>query len=134
MGALGLVAQQPLFQLSDGGAEGGAELDQEIDVVEVLTAAEAVGEVVLGVDGGFHLAAVGAEEAEIALAPFGRRGLVAQRGHRDWHGQIVADSTQQVRGNHGVLEEKEQRTPHAFIYEVERGRVHVGWAKSMGLG
>lgn len=49
LGFLGLVTQQPLFQERDGGAEVVAEPHQEVDVVEVLTAAEAVGEIVLGV-------------------------------------------------------------------------------------
>ena len=93
-GFLGLVTVQPVFQPGDGGAEVVAELEQEVDVVEVLTAAEAMGQVVLGVDGGFHLAAVRAEKSEVALGEFGRRGLVVEGGDRDLHGQVVADSTQ----------------------------------------
>ena len=93
-GLLGLVTQQPVFQERDGGGEGVTELNQEVDVVEVLAAAEAVGEVVLGVDGGLHLAAVRAEEAEVALDVLGRRGFVAEGGEGDRHGQVVTDSTQ----------------------------------------
>lgn len=83
IGFLGLVTEQPVFQQGDCGVEGVAESDQEVDVIKVLTAAEAVGKVVLGVDGGLHLAAVRAEEAEVALTEFGWRGLVAEGGDCD---------------------------------------------------
>ena len=59
----------------DGGAEVVAEGDQQVDVVEVLLAAEAVGEVVARVDEGFEFTAGGTEEAEVAFAPFGGRPL-----------------------------------------------------------
>ena len=58
------------LQQGDGGAEVVVEGHQQVDVVEVLLAAEAVGEVVARVDRGPHLAAVRAEEAEVVAANF----------------------------------------------------------------
>jgi len=80
------------FEERDGIAEGVIQSDQEVDVVKIFLAAETVGEVVAWVDGGAHFAAVGAEEAEVAFAHFGRRPLAPQRGDGDRHGQIVAKS------------------------------------------
>jgi hypothetical protein len=72
------------------------ELEEEVDVVEVFLAIEAVGEVVAGVDGGAHFAAVGAEEAEVACEHFGRRSLAAEGGDGDGHWQVIAKSAQQI--------------------------------------
>ena len=82
-GFLGLVADKPLFQQCDGAAEVVANLDEQIDVVEVSLAAETTGEVDLGVDGCVEFAAVGAEEAEVALNVFGGRRFVSQGGDGD---------------------------------------------------
>lgn len=41
------------------------------------------------VDGGAHLAAVWAEEAEVALAHLGGRPIATEQGHRDGHGQVA---------------------------------------------
>ena len=66
------------FEESDGIAEGVIQGDQEVDVVDVFLAVEAVGEIVARVDGGAHFAAVGAEEAEVAFAAFGGRAVAAE--------------------------------------------------------
>lgn len=50
-------------QDADGGFEVVAEGQQQVDVVEVLLAAEAVSEVVSWIDGGEHFLAMGTEEA-----------------------------------------------------------------------
>ena len=65
------------------------EGEQQIDVVEVFLAREAVGEVVAWVDGGPHFAAAWAEEAEVAFAHFRRRPRAAEGGDGDGHGQVV---------------------------------------------
>ena len=80
----------------DGGAKVIAERHQKIDVVDVLLAAEAVGEVVAGVDGGEHLAAVRAKKAEVAVADFRGWPVAAEGGDGDPHRQVVANATQQV--------------------------------------
>ena len=56
------------FEESDGTEEVVVERHQQVDVVEVFLASEAMGEVVAWVDGGAHFAAARAEEAEIAFA------------------------------------------------------------------
>jgi hypothetical protein len=50
-------------QDAHGGFEVVAERHEEVNVVEVLVAAEAMGEVVAGIDGGEHFLAMGTEEA-----------------------------------------------------------------------
>ena len=102
VGLLGLVLVEPAFQEGDGGAEVVVEGDEQVDVVEVFLAAEAVGEVVAWVDGGAHFAAVRAEEAEVAFAHFAGRPLAAEGGDGDGHGQVVAKAAEQVGGDHGV--------------------------------
>ena len=94
---LGSVLFEPAFEDRDGGAEVVAERHEQVDVVEVLLAGEAVGEVVARVDGGQHFAAVRAEEAEVAFAHFGWRPVAAEGGDGDGHGQVVAKLTQQIR-------------------------------------
>ncbi len=64
---------------------------------------EAMGEVVARVDGGLHFSAVWAQEAEVAIAPFRGRPVGAEGGDRDGHGQVVANASQQVGGNHDVF-------------------------------
>ena len=66
----GDVKVEPVFEQCDGGEEGVAEGHEQVDVIEVLPAVEAVGEVVAGIDGGSHFAAAWAEEAEIPFAHF----------------------------------------------------------------
>ena len=66
--SLALVLFQPLFEEGDGGGEVVVEFEEEVDVVEVLVAVKAVGEVVAWVDVGEHLVAVRAEEGEAAVA------------------------------------------------------------------
>ncbi len=53
-----LVAFEQPLQDSDGGGEVVADGEQQIDVVEIFLAVEAVGEVVARIDGGLHFAAV----------------------------------------------------------------------------
>src|SRR5476651_1785976 len=74
-GLLGLVLVEHAFQESDGIAEAVVELDEQVDVVDILSAVEAVGEVVARVDGGAHFAAMGTDETEVTFADFGRRLL-----------------------------------------------------------
>jgi len=77
-----------------------AKHSQQIDVVEVFMAGEAVGQVVFRVDVNEHFAAVRAEEDEAAVSNFRRRSLTPERGDGDGHRQVVADFPQQFRGNH----------------------------------
>jgi hypothetical protein len=65
-----LVLIEEAFEEGDGGEEVVVELDQQVDVVEIFFAAEAVGEVVAWIDGGTHFAAIRTEEAEVAFAHF----------------------------------------------------------------
>ena len=65
-----LVSLEPAFQDLNGTAEVVAELDEQVDVVDIPRTGEAVGEVVAGVHDGLQFAAVGAEEAEGACASF----------------------------------------------------------------
>src|SRR5271156_3997060 len=101
-GLLGLVLVEPAFEEGDGGAEVVVERDEQVDVVEVFLATEAVGEVVAWVDGGTHFAAARTDEAEVAFADLGRGTFAAESGDGDGHGQVVAKAAQQVRGNHGL--------------------------------
>ena len=73
-------------QDADSGFEVVAEGEEEVNVIEVLLAAEAVGEVVAWVDGGEHFLAMGAEEAIASFAAFGRRAIGAEGGDGDGHG------------------------------------------------
>src|SRR5271154_2684136 len=96
-----LVFFEQAFQQGDGIEEGIVELEEQVDVVEVFLAAEAVGQVVLRVDGGPHFAAVRAQEAEVAVAHFRGRTVAAQSVDGVRHRQIVAQAAQQVLGKHG---------------------------------
>ena len=99
----GLVFVEPALKNRDGGAEVVAEGDEQVDVVEVFLAGEAVSEVVAWVDGGEHFAAAWAEEAEVAVASFRRRPAAAEGGDSDGHGKIVANAAEQFIGKHRVL-------------------------------
>ena len=90
----GFMSFEPGFKDDNGGTEVVAERQEQVDVVEVFLAAEAVGEVVAWVDGGEHFAAVGAEEAEVAVAPFCGWPVAAEGGDGDGHGQMVANSAE----------------------------------------
>jgi len=85
-GLLGLVLIEPALEQGDGGEEVIVEGDEQVDVVEVFPAREAVGEVVAWVDGSAHFAAARADETEVALARFARGALAAEGGDRDGHG------------------------------------------------
>ena len=62
-----------------------AEASQEVDIVQVDVAGEAVGQVVAGIDGGEHLMAARAEEDEASVAEFRRRAIAAEGGRgRQW--------------------------------------------------
>src|SRR5208283_312440 len=63
-----------------------------------------MGEVVAWVDGGAHVAAVWAEEAEVTFAHFGGWPVAAEGGDRDGHGQVVANSAQQIGVDHDFSE------------------------------
>ena len=74
--------------------------DHKIDVVDVFSATEAMGEIVPGVDAGTEFSAVLAEKAESALDAFGVRRVVDELLNGKVHGQIVAQGAQQVTGDH----------------------------------
>src|SRR5271156_2839668 len=112
-GQLGLVLVEPAFEEGDGGAEVVVERDEQVDVVEVFLATEAVGQVVAWVDGGAHFAAARTDEAEVAFADLGRRPLAAESGDGDGHGQVVTKAAEQVGRDHGL------------------SKVETTWAKSM---
>ena len=65
------------------------ELDQQVDVVEVLLATEAVSQVFARVDGGTHFTATGTQKAEVAFAPFGGRPLPPQGGDHDRRARLA---------------------------------------------
>jgi hypothetical protein len=69
-------------QDADGGFEVVAECHEQVDVVEIPGAAEAVGEVVSGVDGGEHFVAMVTEEAIASFAAFGGRAVGAEAACR----------------------------------------------------
>ena len=91
LGTSGLVSIEPLLEEFDGGGEVVAEFEEQVDVVEVSAAAEAVGEVVSGIDGGAQFSASGVEEAEVAFEGLGRRPLRAEISDGGGHGEVVAE-------------------------------------------
>ena len=80
---LDLVLVEETFEEGDGVAEGVVECHEQVDVVEICLAAETVGEVVAGVDGGAHFTAAWAEEVEVAFTHLGGRPIAAQGGDGD---------------------------------------------------
>ena len=66
----GQVLKEPAFEDRDGRTEVIAEGDEQVNIVEVLCAGEAVREIISRVDGGPQFAAAWAEEAEVAIAVF----------------------------------------------------------------
>lgn len=105
------VRVKPLLEQGHGRLEFISDQQQEIDVVDIPAAVEAMGEVVAGIDGGEKFAAVGANEAQPAFDAFGARSGAAQALQRDVHGQVVAQGMQEVAGDHGG-------TPGSEIGEV----------------
>jgi hypothetical protein len=89
--------EQP-FQDGDGTDEVVAERHHQVDVVKILRAPEGMGQIVPGIDGGLHLAAVRAGEAEESLAPFRRRPVGTQGGEGDGHRQVVAKAAKAIGG------------------------------------
>ena len=65
-----VVLVQPDFPHQDDGSKFVTELDQQVDVVEVLLATAAVSQIIARVDGGSHFTTTGAQESEVAFAPF----------------------------------------------------------------
>jgi len=63
---LNLVLVQPSFQECDGGEEAVAKCAEQVEIVEISVAGEAVGQVIARVDGGEQFAAARAEEDEAA--------------------------------------------------------------------
>jgi hypothetical protein len=98
-----LVSLEQSLQDSYGVAKVIAERHEQIDVVEVFRAVETVGEVVAWIDGGAHFAAVRAEKAEVAFAHFGGRPVATEGGDGDGHGEVVANSAQQIGVDHALL-------------------------------
>jgi hypothetical protein len=101
--SLRLILVQPLFEKCDGGEEVVAELSQQVDIVEIPAAGEAVGQVVARIDGGEQFIAAWAEEDEASVAEFRRRAVAAEGGDGDGHRQVIADSPQQFGVDHGML-------------------------------
>ena len=64
------VVSQPLLEQFDGREEVVVEAHQQVDVVDVAAATEAVGQVGAGVDRAAEFSAAGTEEAEVALELF----------------------------------------------------------------
>jgi hypothetical protein len=122
--SLRLIVVQPLFEESDGGDEVVAELSQQVDVVQIPVAGEAVGEIVAGIDGGEQFAAVWAEEDEAPAAELRRRAVAAEGGDGDGHRQVIADSPQQFGGAH--------RAPDCFR-ERERTYIQADGAPPAGV-
>jgi hypothetical protein len=67
----GFMVLEPAFQQTDRGGKRVVECEQQVDVVAILLAAEAMGPVVAWADRGQHFAAARPEEAERAFAPAG---------------------------------------------------------------
>ncbi len=78
-------------QDANGSFEVVAQGEKQVDIVEVLGAAEAMSKVVAGIDGGKHFLAMGAEEAIASFVAFGRRAIGAESGNGHGHGQVVAE-------------------------------------------
>ena len=74
--------------------------EQQVDVVDVLAATEAMGEVVAGIDGGAEFTAVVADETETTVNVFGVRAFAIQLLDDEGHGQIVTQGPQQLAGDH----------------------------------
>jgi hypothetical protein len=64
------------FQHRNRGEEVVTQSHQQVDVVQVFRTPEAVSEVVARVHRGEHFAAVGTDEAELAVAAFRRWGVL----------------------------------------------------------
>ena len=72
------VARQPAFEQFDRGAEVVAQGPEQVDVVQVLVAGEAVGQVIARIDVDEHFAAIRTQEAEPPVADFGWRTLASE--------------------------------------------------------
>ena len=105
---------QPAFEQFDARREVEPRRPQQVDVVEIDAAVEAVGEVVVRVDVGEHFVAAWAEEAESAVAEFRGRPVAAEGGDGEGHRQVVAESTQEFGGDHAnALNSPRGRFPFA---------------------
>ncbi len=80
------MALQQAFEDGDGDGEVVAEGHEQVDVVEVAGAAEAVGEVIAGVNGGEQVAAMRAEEEQSAFPDFGGWAVATEGSDGDGHG------------------------------------------------
>ena len=87
---------QQSFEECDGGEKIVAECAEQVDIVEISVAGEAVGEVVAGVHGGEQFAAARAEEDEASVAEFRGRPIAAEGSDGGGHRQVVADAPQQL--------------------------------------
>ena len=75
----------------------------QVDVVEVLAAAEAVGKIVAWIDCRTQFFAAGTEESKVAIAMFRRWTVAAEPHDRELHGQVVADRSESFRRDHGAF-------------------------------
>ena len=85
------MLDEPFAQGRGGGFEVVSDCDEQIDVVEVGFATEAMGEVVSRVERGLQFSAPRAEEAEISFDLLGGRRMLAELADGHVHRQIVAD-------------------------------------------
>jgi hypothetical protein len=121
-GLVGLIFVEPAFEESDGGEEVVAFGDEYVDGVEAFLAGEAGGEIVARFDGGAHLAAVGAEEAEVTFALFRRRAVGAEGGDggsRQRSGSDEKTPPEQLRRGH-VLPARVRAAQHTNLLILER--------------
>ena len=89
-----LVLPQPSFENVDRGQEVVAVDHHQIDVVEVLTAAEAVGEVVAWIDGRTQFFAGGTLKSKVVVALLCNGTVATESGDGERHWQVVTDRPQ----------------------------------------
>jgi hypothetical protein len=82
--SISLVLAQPLLQDFDCWEEVVALADQQVDVVEVFAAAEAVGKVVTRIDGGPQFLAVGTVETPPRVCDANSHGSLGPHPARLW--------------------------------------------------
>ena len=90
-----------MFEDLDGRGEVVTEGHQEVDVVEVSAATEAVSQIIAWVDRGAKLAAFEADEAEVAFELLGDGSLSSELANRDFHRQFVPNRSEEFLGDHG---------------------------------
>jgi len=92
LGEFPSVQSEVLLKDLDGLTKAITESDHEVDVVDVLTAGEAVGEVVARIDDGLEVATVRADETKAAFDGLGVGRFVTQLLEGERHRQVVAQA------------------------------------------